>query len=83
MLIATRILNNLVSTCCLSPTYIVLQEIEDRQEFLEEMEALGQDRQYHSKIQTEISQRIRELELIDIDRMKREFTAAAASTDYT
>ncbi|TSK62611.1 UPF0193 protein EVG1 [Bagarius yarrelli] len=43
----------------------VLDEIEERREFLEEMYALGRGRQYHQIINTEISQKIRELELID------------------
>ena len=64
---------------------IVLQEIEDRREFLEEMEALGQDKPYQSRIRAEISQRIRELELIDRDRTKRECLATeiASSTECT
>ena len=49
------------------------------------MEALGQDKPYQSKIQTEISQRIRELELIDRDRTKRECptTESASTSDCT
>ena len=35
---------------------IVVEEIEERRQFLSEMEALGQGKEYHSKITTEISQ---------------------------
>ena len=34
----------------------VLKEIEERREFLEEMEALGQGQKYRTKVMTEISQ---------------------------
>ena len=34
----------------------VAEEIEERRQFLAEMEALGQGKEYHSKIMTEISQ---------------------------
>ena len=34
----------------------VLKEIEERREFLEEMEALGQGKNYRAKVMTEISQ---------------------------
>uniref|UniRef100_A0A8C7CSW5 Uncharacterized protein n=1 Tax=Oncorhynchus kisutch TaxID=8019 RepID=A0A8C7CSW5_ONCKI len=43
----------------------VLDEIEERKEFLEEMTALGKGRQYRNIINTEISQKIHELEVID------------------
>ncbi|XP_062853888.1 UPF0193 protein EVG1 [Trichomycterus rosablanca] len=43
----------------------VLDEIEERRQFLEEMTALGRGNHYHHMINTEISQKIRELELID------------------
>ncbi|XP_030638677.1 UPF0193 protein EVG1 [Chanos chanos] len=46
----------------------VLDEIEERKEFLEEMFALGQGHKYHNLINTEISQKIRELEMIDKPR---------------
>ncbi|XP_060774893.1 UPF0193 protein EVG1 isoform X2 [Neoarius graeffei] len=48
----------------------VLDEIEDRRQFLKEMEALGNGREYYHIINTEISQKIRELELIDRARSK-------------
>ena len=35
---------------------LVLKEIEERKEFLSEMEALGKGKEYSNKIQTEISQ---------------------------
>ena len=34
----------------------ILKEIEERKEFLEEMEALGQGKNYRTKLMTEISQ---------------------------
>ena len=34
----------------------VLKEIEERRQFLDEMEALGQGKQYRAQIMTEISQ---------------------------
>ncbi|XP_042166571.1 UPF0193 protein EVG1 isoform X2 [Oncorhynchus tshawytscha] len=43
----------------------VLDKIEERKEFLEEMTALGKGKQYRNIINTEISQKIRELEVID------------------
>ncbi|XP_074638159.1 UPF0193 protein EVG1 homolog [Acropora palmata] len=48
----------------------VLQEIEDRKGFLDEMEKLGQGKKYRTIIMTEISQKIRELEVIDKERSK-------------
>ncbi|XP_056136490.1 UPF0193 protein EVG1 [Lampris incognitus] len=46
----------------------VLDEIEERRIFLEDMTALGQGKHYHNLINSEISQRIRELELMDESR---------------
>lgn len=46
----------------------VLDEIEDRRQFLEEMMALGKGHQYQHLINTEISQKICELEEIDRTR---------------
>ncbi|CAH1247337.1 C22orf23 [Branchiostoma lanceolatum] len=40
-------------------------EIEERTEFLEEMERLGRGKNYRTIIRTEISQKIREMEIID------------------
>ena len=36
--------------------YIVMEEIEERRQFLSEMEALGQGKEHRHKIMTEISQ---------------------------
>ncbi|CAI9728474.1 Hypothetical predicted protein [Octopus vulgaris] len=44
------------------------QEIEDRRTFLEEMKTLGQDKKYRTIIETEISQKVREMEIIDKQR---------------
>ena len=46
----------------------MLKEIEERKEFLEEMEALGKGEEYRARIMTEISQRVRELETMDKQR---------------
>ncbi|CAL8330106.1 unnamed protein product [Lota lota] len=46
----------------------VVDEIEERRQFLADMTALGQGKIYHNLINTEISQKIRELELIDMTR---------------
>ncbi|KAM3865382.1 UPF0193 protein EVG1 [Diretmus argenteus] len=43
----------------------VLDEIEDRRQFLADMTALGQGKNYYSLINTEISQKIQELKVID------------------
>ncbi|XP_055013874.1 UPF0193 protein EVG1 isoform X2 [Boleophthalmus pectinirostris] len=43
----------------------ILGEIEERRQFLEDMASLGQEQQYVSIINTEISQRVRELELLN------------------
>ncbi|XP_012943132.1 UPF0193 protein EVG1 [Aplysia californica] len=43
-------------------------EIQERREFLQEMEALGKGEQYRSMIATEISQKVREMEIIDKKR---------------
>ncbi|XP_013910400.1 PREDICTED: UPF0193 protein EVG1 [Thamnophis sirtalis] len=46
----------------------LVNEIQDRQNFLAEMEALGQSKVYQGIIQTEISQMLREMEMIDKQR---------------
>ncbi|XP_029990088.1 UPF0193 protein EVG1 isoform X2 [Sphaeramia orbicularis] len=46
----------------------VLDEIEERRQFLADMASLGQEKDYTYMINTEISQRIRELELMDKTR---------------
>ena len=43
----------------------VMEEIEERRRFLKEMESLGQGDQYKVSVETEISQYIREMEIID------------------
>uniref|UniRef100_A0A1A7YR79 Chromosome 22 open reading frame 23 n=1 Tax=Iconisemion striatum TaxID=60296 RepID=A0A1A7YR79_9TELE len=43
----------------------VLNEIEERRQFLTDMAALGQEHQYAGIINTEIAQRIRELDLLE------------------
>ncbi|NWX33941.1 EVG1 protein, partial [Notiomystis cincta] len=46
----------------------LMNEIQERKEFLEEMEALGQGRKYQGIILTEISQKLHEMEIIDKKR---------------
>nr|XP_033789737.1 UPF0193 protein EVG1 [Geotrypetes seraphini]XP_033789738.1 UPF0193 protein EVG1 [Geotrypetes seraphini] len=46
----------------------LVNEIRERQEFLADMEALGQGKSYRTIIQTQISQKLREMELIDKKR---------------
>ncbi|KAM5289139.1 UPF0193 protein EVG1 [Ctenodactylus gundi] len=48
----------------------LVKEIQERRDFLDAMEALGQGRQYRGVILTEISQKTREME--DIDHGRRE-----------
>ncbi|KAM9362788.1 UPF0193 protein EVG1 [Symphorus nematophorus] len=43
----------------------VLDEIEERRQFLADMASLGQERKYINIVNSEISQRIRELEVLD------------------
>ncbi|KAM6162499.1 UPF0193 protein EVG1 isoform 1-T1 [Erethizon dorsatum] len=56
----------------------LVREIQERKEFLAAMEALGQGRQYHGIILTEISQKIREME--DIDHKRSEELRKALAT---
>ncbi|KAF6117683.1 hypothetical protein HJG60_001796 [Phyllostomus discolor] len=46
----------------------LVKEIQERKEFLADMEALGQGRQYRGIILAEISQKLREMEDIDHQR---------------
>ncbi|NXE13493.1 EVG1 protein, partial [Lophotis ruficrista] len=46
----------------------LLNEIQERKEFLAEMEALGQGKKYQRIVLTEISQKMREMEIIDKKR---------------
>ncbi|XP_068938222.1 UPF0193 protein EVG1 isoform X2 [Petaurus breviceps papuanus] len=48
----------------------LVKEVRERQEFLAEMQALGQGKQYRGIILTEISQKLREMEDIDQKRNK-------------
>lgn len=46
----------------------LVNEVRERREFLAEMEALGQGKKYQRIILTEISQKMREMEIIDKKR---------------
>ncbi|NXE40820.1 EVG1 protein, partial [Ptilorrhoa leucosticta] len=46
----------------------LINEIQERREFLAEMEALGQGRKYQGIVLTEISQKLHEMEIIDKKR---------------
>ncbi|NXM45831.1 EVG1 protein, partial [Gymnorhina tibicen] len=46
----------------------LMNEIQERREFLAEMEALGQGRKYEGIVLTEISQKLHEMEIIDKKR---------------
>ncbi|NWS68235.1 EVG1 protein, partial [Crotophaga sulcirostris] len=46
----------------------LVNEVQERKEFLAEMEALGQGKKYRSIVLTEISQKMREMEIIDKKR---------------
>ncbi|NWW77907.1 EVG1 protein, partial [Climacteris rufus] len=46
----------------------LMNEIQERREFLAEMEALGQGKKYQGIVLTEISQKIHEMEIIDKKR---------------
>nr|XP_025038350.1 UPF0193 protein EVG1 isoform X3 [Pelodiscus sinensis] len=48
----------------------LVNEIQERKEFLAEMETLGQGKQYRGIVLTEISQKLREMEIIDKKRSK-------------
>ncbi|XP_051015912.1 UPF0193 protein EVG1 isoform X2 [Acomys russatus] len=56
----------------------LVQEIQDRKEFLAAMETLGQGKQYRGIILAEISQKLREME--DIDRRRSEVLEKALAT---
>ena len=47
-----------------------MNEIQERKQFLDKMTALGKGKSYKTLIETEISQRIREMEAIDRQRMQ-------------
>ncbi|NXU82422.1 EVG1 protein, partial [Xiphorhynchus elegans] len=46
----------------------LIHEIQERREFLAQMEALGQDKEYRGIVLTEISQKMHEMEIIDKKR---------------
>ncbi|NXL41830.1 EVG1 protein, partial [Podilymbus podiceps] len=46
----------------------LVNEVQERKEFLAEMEALGQGKKYQRIVLTEISQKMREMEIIDKKR---------------
>ncbi|XP_009646132.1 UPF0193 protein EVG1 isoform X1 [Egretta garzetta] len=48
----------------------LVNEVQERKEFLAEMEALGQGKKYRRIVLTEISQKMREMEIIDKKRSK-------------
>ncbi|NXK48038.1 EVG1 protein, partial [Chauna torquata] len=47
---------------------LLVNEVQERREFQAEMEALGQGKKYQRIILTEISQKMREMEIIDKKR---------------
>ncbi|XP_015261477.1 PREDICTED: UPF0193 protein EVG1 [Gekko japonicus] len=55
----------------------LVKEVEDRKQFLEEMEALGQGKLYQGIILTELSQKLREMEIIDKQRSEEVREAVA------
>ncbi|XP_077132608.1 UPF0193 protein EVG1 isoform X2 [Ranitomeya variabilis] len=48
----------------------LVAEIQERWDFLEEMQVLGRGKQYYNIVNTEISQKLREMEIIDKKRSK-------------
>uniref|UniRef100_A0A7N6FBQ4 Uncharacterized protein n=1 Tax=Anabas testudineus TaxID=64144 RepID=A0A7N6FBQ4_ANATE len=52
-------------------SFVVLDEIEERRQFLADMASLGQEKKYINIINTEISQKIRELETLDKARSSK------------
>ncbi|XP_057700368.1 UPF0193 protein EVG1 isoform X2 [Corythoichthys intestinalis] len=59
----------------------VLDEIEERRQFLADMASLGQEKQYIHMINTEISQKIRELEMLEGERQKKEVMVSELTMD--
>ncbi|XP_061625722.1 UPF0193 protein EVG1 isoform X2 [Phyllopteryx taeniolatus] len=59
----------------------VLDEIEERSQFLSYMASLGQDKQYIHTINTEISQKIRELEMLDGEHPDQEVMVSELGMD--
>ncbi|NXR09025.1 EVG1 protein, partial [Semnornis frantzii] len=58
----------------------LVNEVQERREFLAEMEALGQGKKYESIVLTEISQKIREMEIID--KKRSEEIGASMTKDF-
>ncbi|NXY45603.1 EVG1 protein, partial [Ceuthmochares aereus] len=59
----------------------LVNEVQERKEFLEEMEALGQGKKYRSIVLTEISQKLREMEIID--KMRSEAMREIMTKDFS
>ncbi|XP_043542715.1 UPF0193 protein EVG1 [Chiloscyllium plagiosum] len=49
-------------------TAVMCNEIEERRQFLEQMESFGRGKEFRAIIQTEISQKLKEMEVIDRTR---------------
>ncbi|XP_042649359.1 UPF0193 protein EVG1 [Tyto alba] len=67
----------------------LVNEVQERREFLAEMEALGQGKEYRRIVLTEISQKMREMEIIDKKRseemreiMTKDFTGGNKSDPH-
>ncbi|XP_064011346.1 UPF0193 protein EVG1 isoform X2 [Pogoniulus pusillus] len=58
----------------------LVNEVQERREFLAEMEALGQGKKYRSIVLTEISQKMREMEIID--KKRSEETRESMTKDF-
>ncbi|XP_051240704.1 UPF0193 protein EVG1 [Dicentrarchus labrax] len=61
----------------------VLDEIEERRQFLEDMASLGQEKQYIHIINTEISQKFRELEMLNKTRSPKKDPMASERKGQT
>ncbi|KAF8560979.1 hypothetical protein P879_08172 [Paragonimus westermani] len=46
----------------------LIKEVKERRQFLDQMRVMGKEELYKSKVETEISQLVREMELIDMKR---------------
>ncbi|XP_046405110.1 UPF0193 protein EVG1-like [Ischnura elegans] len=49
----------------------LIEEVTDRRQFLNEMEALGHGKKYHQLIQAEITMKLKEMQELDIDRFNK------------
>ena len=61
--------------------FAVQSEIEERKKFLQDMEKIGQGKDYRSIINTQISGLIREMEIIDKQRSEELVKAVIAIED--